>query len=649
MRYRISILFCFALMPLLVLSQTSPITFGVFSRAELETTPYPQETGAEAVVLCDYATAKIIDGFDVEFTRHVRIKIFKPAGYSLANVVIAYSADDRISGIKACTVNLENGASVVTNLNRKQIYLENAYSYIRVTHFTMPQVREGSVIDYTYTITYSQFGSYKSFTFQRAIPVRHVEYWASIPEFLYYNIDFHGNGLIKQENRNVEGSFGPTSTVFHIYRWTGENVPAFQAEPSMPENDSYHAGVNFTLTKIDIKTGGYRQYSYDYKTLTEKLLDNGVMGSLDNTLLLKKTVDKVTAQATTPVAKMQAVYTYIQQNIKWNGYDELMPDQSVTKVHREKTGSSAEINMLLVNMLRTAGITADPVVLSTRGNGPINTVIAMASNLDYSICLAQINEKEYLLDATDKFTPMGTLPFKCLNVEGWVLNRTRGRWIQLLNGERFTTQEFYNLTLTPDKTLRGQGIVTFSGYDAINLRRLIHNEGEAGFRNDRLALVENNLAITNLKFSGLDSLQVPLKITFNMEIRHVLQTATDLHFFKPMFSIFGDFSNPWVKEERNFPIDEGCPSNEIFKCIINLPDNYRVDEIPKSIQIKLPGNDANFRFLPSVSGNVLTIDSQLEVRKSRFETNEYKGFREFYIQVSKKTNEMVILKKNNNI
>ncbi len=118
--------------------------------------------------------------------------------------------------------------------------------------------------------------------------------------------------------------------------------------------------------------------------------------------------------------------------MKWNGYEEMLPDESFTKAHREKTASNAVINLMLVNMLRTAGVTADPLVLSTRENGQINPFVALPTELNYVVCIATIEGKDYLMDASDKFLPMGELPFKCLNGEGWLLSPNRGRWVKLL-------------------------------------------------------------------------------------------------------------------------------------------------------------------------------------------------------------------------
>ena len=49
-------------------------------------------------------------------------------------------------------------------------------------------------------------------------------------------------------------------------------------------------------------------------------------------------------------------------HLKWNETFELSP-QSMTKTAKAGTGSNADINLIMVNMLRDAGIEAVPVVM----------------------------------------------------------------------------------------------------------------------------------------------------------------------------------------------------------------------------------------------------------------------------------------------
>ncbi len=635
-----------AILPFRAYPQVTHAVFGEVTHEELETTPLPYEKDAGAAVLCDYATAKMIydNGSRIEFTRHLRIKIFKSSGYRLANIQIPYSKNNRVENLKAFTHNLEDSIPVKVAVGKKQFFHETVDPYHNMIRFTFPNVREGSVIEYEYTTIENDIWAYPGMRFQRSIPVRHLEYQASIPEFFQYTIYLNQGNLFEFQQEILKGFYMGLPANTNVYKWSGDSLPAYEPEPLMPESEEYLAGVDFALASVNVPDRISYIASPTYARLSEELLNQSTIGQqLDNSMLFAGKVKKITGQLDSPSKKMQAIYDYVQKQMNWNGYEQLWPDRPLEKAAQEGTGTNAEINLMLLNMLRTAGIAAYPVVMCTREKGHMNPQVALAGKLNYLVCCAIIDGKDYLLDATDKFIPAGMLPFKCLNSQGWVLSSSGGRWIKLLTNERYTTQEYYDLALNEESELTGNAIVTFSGYDAVNLRRLVQNEGEEGFRE---AVIDRagNLVISNLKFQNRDSLHLPLRITFDITFRHFLKSIDQMVFFRPLISIFGDYRISWIKDTRMFPVDMGCPATEKLNCRIRLPEHYQTEELPGTIKIGLPDNDASFIFGAVSTNNTLVISLELNVNKTFFDTEEYQSFREFYTQVNRKCNEMVILR-----
>ena len=67
------------------------------------------------------------------------------------------------------------------------------------------------------------------------------------------------------------------------------------------------------------------------------------------------------------------------------GIDGFTASNSLRNVMNKEKGSSAEINMILIAMLRSAGLNADPVILSTRSNGSLNQNSAMMQQFNYLV------------------------------------------------------------------------------------------------------------------------------------------------------------------------------------------------------------------------------------------------------------------------
>jgi hypothetical protein len=78
-------------------------------------------------------------------------------------------------------------------------------------------------------------------------------------------------------------------------------------------------------------------------------------------------------------------------------------NRGLKKPFSERSGSSAEINLLLTLMLQNAGIKADPVMFSTRENGSPLSVFPTISKFNSVLTKVDIQGKIYLLDATSDY------------------------------------------------------------------------------------------------------------------------------------------------------------------------------------------------------------------------------------------------------
>src|SRR5690606_33878780 len=134
-----------------------------------------------------------------------KIKILKREGFDKATVSIHLyknnSKKEKIDNIVATTYNI-NGENVITsNLYASNIYREEYDANHTLVKFTLPNIKEGSVIAYSYIITSPFMYNYNGWTFQDEIPKLYSEYRTSIPANYDYNIKlvggipFHETGI----------------------------------------------------------------------------------------------------------------------------------------------------------------------------------------------------------------------------------------------------------------------------------------------------------------------------------------------------------------------------------------------------------------------------------------------------------------------
>src|SRR5690606_27579710 len=114
------------------------------------------DSSVEAVVIKEIGKTEL-ETLEADMTLRVenfytvRIKILKKEGANRANFTIplyVFGKDfEYIRDIEGVTHNLENNKIVSTPLTSKAIFLEKTSPYLQLSKFTLPNVREGSVID----------------------------------------------------------------------------------------------------------------------------------------------------------------------------------------------------------------------------------------------------------------------------------------------------------------------------------------------------------------------------------------------------------------------------------------------------------------------------------------------------------------------
>ena len=138
------------------------LKYGKPSKEELSHPPYPPAPPATAIYLFHQGQSDFVyhDGFQLTTEHWVRIKILKPQGVSYADVSVPYysptdrdEGQERASDIEGCSYNMENGKCIKTSMKRESISFERINNLYKMLKFSLPAVKEGTVIEYHYKST----------------------------------------------------------------------------------------------------------------------------------------------------------------------------------------------------------------------------------------------------------------------------------------------------------------------------------------------------------------------------------------------------------------------------------------------------------------------------------------------------------------
>jgi hypothetical protein len=85
--------------------------------------------------------------------------------------------------------------------------------------------------------------------------------------------------------------------------------------------------------------------------------------------------------------------------------------------------------------------------------------------------------------------------------------------------------------------------------------------------------------------------------------------------------------------------------NETYTLRLSIPSGYTVDEMPKSMRVKLFENDGQFEYIIRKDGDGIQLRARLNIARANFNNEEYEVLRDFFSYVIKKQSEQIVIKK----
>ena len=658
------------------------IKFGQPTPADFEAKSFVGDSAAAAVVLSDVGATRFrVDGlsFKMDTERTTRIKILKKAGYDYAAVEIPlYHRDgdeEKITSLKGFTYNLVDGKIEKVKLEGTNMFTEERTKNVRVRKFTLPGVRAGAVIEYSYAVTSDFFFHLQPWAFQRDIPTRWSEYKASVPEYFDYKMLMQGyeplaiytkeagitQFLATERVQTISGgSMWQGGGVAHSsteaqainarvtnYHWAMQNVPALREEPYMTTPDDYVARIDFELAGERVG-GVYHDVLGDWTKINTRLLASDDFGGvLDHGNFLRELVQQLVAQYADPAARAAAVRELVLRNVKYDGSNRAVGSNSAKHTWEQHRGTAADVNLLLIAALRQAGLPAQPVLLSTRAHGHVSVSYPLLEQYNYVVALVPLpDKKELLLDATEPLLPAGVLPARCLNQVGRLVvpeAEGEGRWVDLVPAQRHSHYQQVAMTVDAQGNIVSQVQEQHGGYAGARARSKLTELGEKKYVTE-LTSQHSNWEVPSYKFAAITDVSQPLSLSY--EVRQpaaTTGTAQELY-LKPLAS-FCETRNPFGNEQRKFPVDFGAPTQDVVLINLTLPPGY-VAELPKAANVSLPDKGGSYVFSASspAPGTVQLI-SRLSLAKAVYGAAEYANLREFYRLALAKQAEAMVIKK----
>ena len=603
------------------------------SQEDLKSAQSAIEAEAPAEVL--YRSVHFLIDYNGFLTQEIvsRVKIYNKdnADDYLNHEIATYDngRGDRetLSSLKAVTYNWEDGKKTTTKIERDEKFKSKEDKNFTITKFAFANVKNGSVVEYSYKL-YSPFLSSTPRIFiEEEIPVKYVEYVFDAPKQLGYSINYKGSVAPTHRDSGEKQLYG---SEYQTYRFGYENLSAFKDEKYVLNNNNYKTGIKAELNST-MFNNVFKSYSLSWKDIQKRLYAHDDFGSqLKRENLVKNVLPAEILALTNTMEKANAILKFVQKNYTWNKESEVFTDKGVKNLLTTRIGNAAEINLLLTMLLRSADFDADPVVLSTIKRGMLLAYNPSISQLNFVVASFTDQGKIYLLDGTSKLTEINMISPQALNHYGIMMTKDEAKQINIFFPEVSKTFLSVNAKLTPEGTFAGH----FADRDT-KLYAMIANEN---YTDDEKTFAKNyqdeyKFPYTNMKHGLLENNDFETSFDFTSDT--FVDAIGNKLVFNPLLFLYSQNHSYNQTEPRRAPIEFFSAFDRVKKVTITIPDNYEFENVPKSKKFRTEDSALQYSYVVTQNGKELTVETTIQINDTLFPKEYYLAFTQIYDNVTK--------------
>ncbi|MCK4892862.1 MAG: DUF3857 domain-containing protein [Calditrichia bacterium] len=625
---------------LLVSSLFSQEKWGKVSKDVLGMKAFEKDTTATAVVLFDVAEQEIMDDFKLKMKRHKRIKILNEEGKDFADIKIPFYRDNKIEDIKGHAI-LPNGKKV--KLDKKDVFEEKINRYLNQKVFAIPGVEVGSVIEFKYRMSSENIWILEPWHFQNNAYTLLSQFTIAIDPHFNYQVFFQNvigdQAVAFEEIFLIPGS--ARTRKGKRFTWKIEDIPAIKKEPYMRTLDDYRMTLFFQLIEYR-DPYNYYQFIKEWKDLAKFVYDD-YKDLLSENGTVREKVSELISDTLEATEKAKIIYDYVRDEIETEMIYTIWPSNSPKDVLKEGKGKLAEKNMLLINMLRQAGIESHPMLIGTRRFGRVRTNWPQLEQFNHIIAYTEIGTEKYYLDACEKCCPFGQIPTLDIVGIGFLILPENSDFYPI------PTPKSINMIscqtkgkLKDDGSLVCQASIRYEGYEAMAKRKELMDEDKREHFEELLSEKFAEAALDSLEINNFNNVELPLHVLLQFHVPNYAQVVGDFIYFNPP-QLSKLVKNPFISEERKFPVEFTYLRGRNENVDLTLPEGFTVDEIPPFQIMKM--NGLIFLSDGKAEAGKVNFRRQYLIKKPIFQTSEYAQLRNLHAQIVSFEESQVVLKK----
>lgn len=566
----------------------------------------------------------------------VRIKVYSddPLEITEASLVgIPFYFQNNIEKV----INLEgithapDGSKTV--LNEGEVRTMDLNSRYKTLEFEMPDAKEGSVLEYKYTVERRYIEELPDFYFSHRVPTKQAILFLKNETFLRYetvtqNADFEIS--YHEEKKDTSSiplvfTYQRPEPVF-TQKWSAEEIPPAEESTYISSVDDMRGKIKFQLSEFGLPRQPLEN-SWDY-VAAHLLRSNNPYQIIDDYSELKQTGGDIASQTESLIEAQDSVYRFVNSKVEFNETGAVFPENGLDHVLEGEPANQAEINLVLLALLRGAGIDAKPLYISGRNYGSIDKAFPSLYQFNRVLIYSKIEGQEFFMDASYANSIPDLIPVDAYSRQGMILSENGYTWVEIVPDKSiFHLEILLNAALQENGDLTGTIEAETRGYPSQQIRK------------DLSAGDSSNEIVKKTFFEVYPDLEVSdgvvkvnkdpdlIQVAASFTIPEYAVTFTEGMEFRPMVVGYL-FSNPFEPTERKTPVTLDAPEALSIQYNIELPGGYSIQESGESRSTSLTG--AELKETYEAGRNKISYSFDVLINRKEFPATAYSDLRQIY-------------------
>ncbi len=615
------------------------------------------DADGDAVVLYEKGKVAIEnskEGIVQVYHVHKIIKIIKNNGLENSTAKVVYPTYGKgtttVKNLTGITYNLADGKLATSKLDKQKTdinKLSNRYSELT---FTMPDVKPGSIIDYAYDVAGPAHEWMPAWEFKSRINKVTSEFEIVAPKSYQFK---ENNGLKIKEVTGADAAENENAAIYHYATtinsgmvknvWGHHKTGTYKTEPFTTNLENFNEELLLSTTS----PAAEKELKDNWDAFNDELWNDAYFGKIvvANDARIQKMVDSLIATDINALGRAKSIYNYVREAFDYNNNPGIFSRRSIDQVFSNRIASAAEINLLMIAMLRMAKVQAVPVILSKTPSAQASSFTPLPGRFNYTICRITADGKDYYLDGSNFCNPFAIIPIYCYNGYARIIDAKGSAAVLSGNDFKDVSGQQIKIYSITDSSFIAEINEQKGKIEATYLRNVIGADTTilSKYVKKRFQMFKGTVAIRKMAIDNLFEPENDLSIKYTFEVKKPKNEPINLN----AYSIKLFTTDPFTATERVLPVDFPSRFDYHYNMTVSVPVGFEPkinnpekvgDLVVKGIQ---NSNEINY----DKANRIITVQSSFSLNRTNFQPEEYGSLRFFFEQMVAEQNATISIGK----